>query len=112
MASPQHHVNSQSLASLEECALILNGSERFGRTGTLVSIYTPVDGVTRVGSCHRAEKIHMELIERAAENGFKAFRETSVFQRAEILERLARLLEADAEPFARLIMLEAGKPIQ
>jgi acyl-CoA reductase-like NAD-dependent aldehyde dehydrogenase len=97
---------------LEERPMILNGSDRFGRTGTIATIYNPADGVSTVGSYHRAERLHIELIEHAAENGFKAFRETTIFRRAEILERLARLLEGDFEPFAKLITMEAGKPIQ
>jgi acyl-CoA reductase-like NAD-dependent aldehyde dehydrogenase len=96
----------------EEHALILNGSQRFGKTGTLTSVYNPADGITEIGRYHRAEELHIELIERAAEDGFKGFQHSSIYQRAEILENLAKLLEADIETFAQLIVNEVGKPIQ
>lgn len=91
---------------------ILQGSDRFGLTGPIVPIYYPWDTATLVGECHTAEAIHVELIERAAEQGFEAFRQTKPNRRAEILNKLAELLLTHHEQLSRLITQEAGKPIK
>jgi acyl-CoA reductase-like NAD-dependent aldehyde dehydrogenase len=91
---------------------LLHGSERFGVTGKLLQIYYPADQVTIVGQCHCPEALHIELIERAAEQGFQAFRKTKPAQRAAILSRLGDLLEAHQEAMAVLITQECGKPIR
>jgi acyl-CoA reductase-like NAD-dependent aldehyde dehydrogenase len=92
--------------------LILQGSDRFGHTGTVTPVYYPGDNVTVVGEYHSAQPIHMELIERAAEQGFQRFRKTKPYQRAEILNNLADRLEARCDELALLITREAGKPIK
>ena len=91
---------------------LLHGSERFGITGKILQIYYPADQSTVVGQCHCAEALHIELIERAAEQGFQAFRKTTPAKRAAILSRLADLLEAHQETVAVLITQECGKPIR
>lgn len=92
--------------------LLLHGSDRFGHTGVITPVYSPLDSATVLGCHHRAEPLHLELIERAAEKGFADFRKTSPLRRAEILERLANGIEKRAEEFAQLITREAGKPIR
>lgn len=92
--------------------IILQGSDRFGHTGTIRPVYYPGDNVTIVGEYHSAEPLHIELIERAAEQGFQSFRKTSFAKRADILNRLAERLESHGEQLAQLITREAGKPIR
>ena len=91
---------------------ILQGSERFGVTGNIQPVYYPADQSTQVGACHCAEALHIELIERAAEQGFQSFRKSKPAQRADILWKLANLLEANQETLAVLITRESGKPIK
>jgi acyl-CoA reductase-like NAD-dependent aldehyde dehydrogenase len=92
--------------------MLLHGSESFGRSGIVTPVYSPADNVTAIGSYHRAEPLHIELIERAAEQGFQDFRRTSASRRAEILDRLADGIQAQADTLALLITREAGKPIR
>jgi acyl-CoA reductase-like NAD-dependent aldehyde dehydrogenase len=91
---------------------ILQGSEGFGVSGKLLSVYYPADQSTEIGACHCAEALHIELIERAAEQGFHAFKKTSLTRRAEILLKLSHLLENNQEKLAILITQESGKPIK
>lgn len=91
---------------------ILQGSERFGKSGKTHPVYYPGDAVTLVGDVHYADELHLELIEKTAEQGFQEFRKTKPFQRAAILQNLADRLEAHADALALLITKESGKPIQ
>lgn len=91
---------------------ILQGSDQFGKTGQILPIYYPGDQATRIGEYYNAEALHIELIERSAEQGFEAFRHSSPTRRAEILNKLSHLLEAHHEPLATLITQECGKPIK
>jgi acyl-CoA reductase-like NAD-dependent aldehyde dehydrogenase len=91
---------------------ILQGSDQFGKTGQILPIYYPGDQATRIGEYYCAEELHIELIERTAEQGFQAFRHSSPNQRANILNKLSQLLEAHHEPLATLITQECGKPIK
>lgn len=92
--------------------MILQGSTQFGKTGTVMPIYYPGDNATLIGEFHQAEDLHIELIERAAEQGFQSFRHSMPTQRAAILSRLADLVEANHEELAILITHESGKPIR
>jgi acyl-CoA reductase-like NAD-dependent aldehyde dehydrogenase len=92
-------------------SFLLHGSERFGITGNVLPVYNPADQVSQVGQCHSAELLHVEVIERAAEQGFAVYRKSKPDQRAAILNRLADLLQARQEELAILITRECGKPI-
>lgn len=95
-----------------EHPFIVGGSEHLGVTGNIRPVYFPGDQATLVGSHHQAEALHVELIERAAEQGFQAFRKTRPSERVRILERLTELLEQHRKRLAELITWESGKPIQ
>lgn len=108
-------INSQSsLTPVITAAqpFILQGSERFGKSGKTHPVYYPGDAVTLVGDVHYADDLHFELIEKTAEQGFQSFRKTKPHQRAEILNNLADRLEAHTEALALLITKESGKPIK
>ncbi len=92
-------------------SLILQGSPSFGQTGSTMSVYNPVDNVTLVGEVATAALLHIELIERAAEQGFQRFRKTSIEERARILKRLADAIRQHRKALALLITQEVGKPI-
>lgn len=91
---------------------ILQGSERFGKSGKRQSIYYPGDSVTQVGEAYNAEVLHLELIEKSAEQGFKAFRQSLPETRATILKTLALKLSQHQDALSQLITQESGKPIQ
>src|SRR5687768_3391561 len=109
-------VHQKSSASVQATSyaqpFILQGSDQFGKTGQILPIYYPGDQATKIGEYYCADELHIELIERSAEQGFQAFRHSSPTRRAEILNKLSQLLEAHQEPLATLITQECGKPIR
>jgi acyl-CoA reductase-like NAD-dependent aldehyde dehydrogenase len=80
-------------------------------TPAIQEINLPYDG-TPVGQVYQAGAETVERAIRAAEAGAAAMGQLTQYERAELLDRLRRLLERDAAEFARLITLETGKPIR
>jgi acyl-CoA reductase-like NAD-dependent aldehyde dehydrogenase len=103
--------HSQIQAAATAQPFMLQGSERFGKSGKTHPIYYPGDTVTLVGEVHYADDLHLELIEKTAQQGFQNFRKTKPQKRIEILSNLADRLEAHQEPLATLITQECAKPI-
>ncbi|HXY91000.1 MAG TPA: aldehyde dehydrogenase family protein [Acidimicrobiia bacterium] len=79
-------------------------------TGDELVVRSPYDGheVGRVPACDTAQ------VDRAVEAAATALRHTPIplWQRAEILDRAARLLDERQEEFARTIADEAAKPLK
>ena len=79
-------------------------------TGDELVVRSPYDGheVGRVPACDTAQ------VDRAVEAAVTALRHTPIplWQRAEILDRAARLLDERQEEFARTIADEAAKPLK
>lgn len=80
-------------------------------TGTTRTISIPYDG-TPVAEVHEADEAALERAVAAAEEGAQAMAALTLYERAEILDRLRGLLARDAAEFARLIASESGKPIR
>lgn len=78
--------------------------------GTL-DVHSPWDGSV-VARTARAGPRELELAAEAALTAFEQSRRSPAWQKSELLERVARLLEEQAETFARALVGEAGKPIR
>ncbi len=70
----------------------------------------PVNNET-IGTVGVASKAQLESAALAAERGFLIWRDTSVFERSNILRKAASLLRERTEATARLLTLEQGKPL-
>jgi acyl-CoA reductase-like NAD-dependent aldehyde dehydrogenase len=81
------------------------------RTGGVRTIHLPYDG-TPVGEVYEAEPATVARAVSAAHVGAETMARLTQYERAELLERLRRLLERDAAEFARLVCYETGKPIR
>ena len=81
------------------------------RTGALRTINLPYDG-TAVGDTYEADETTAERAVEAAYSAAPAMAALTQYERAELLERMRRLLERDAEEFALLVCYETGKPIR
>jgi acyl-CoA reductase-like NAD-dependent aldehyde dehydrogenase len=81
-------------------------------TSSILWVKNPVDETTMVGCCALLTPKHVPLLLEKAEKSAQEFATTTATQRAEILNRLAELLEEHTEPLARLITQESGKPIK
>ncbi len=84
---------------------------RWATEGERVEVRSPADGSV-VGVTFRARPEHVEAAIRAAVRAFPATRSMPTFERERILHHVAARLEAQREDFARLMALEAGKPIR
>ena len=71
-------------------------------TGKTRTISIPYDG-TPLAEVYEADEPALERAVAAAEEGARAMAVLSLYERAEILDRLRGLLARDAEEFARVI---------
>ena len=81
------------------------------RSAALRTIRLPYDG-TPVGEVYDADSAAAERAVSAAQAGAAAMAGLPQYERAELLERMRRLLERDAAEFALLVCYETGKPIR
>ena len=91
-----------------EYRFILAGEQH---AGAIYTIACPYDGAP-VGTVHRAGPDTLEQAIQAAVAAFEATRKLPGHKRAAVLRKVAELIAARAEPLARMIALEAGKPIK
>lgn len=88
---------------------ILGGEEVKGSRA--VEVRNPYDE-TVVGMVFPLDKVHIEMILRDAVSGFSKAKELSTGERAAILEGISRRIQERSDELARIITLEAGKPIR
>jgi acyl-CoA reductase-like NAD-dependent aldehyde dehydrogenase len=81
------------------------------RTSSVRTIRIPYDG-TPIGDVYEADESTLARAIEAAERGAHAMAALTLYERAELLDKLRRLLARDEEEFARLIASESGKPIR
>src|ERR1700687_1238273 len=81
------------------------------RTPTLRTITLPYDG-SPVGEVYDADAATADRAVTAAQAGAAEVAKLTQYERAELLDRMRRLLERDAAEFAYLISCESGKPIR
>jgi acyl-CoA reductase-like NAD-dependent aldehyde dehydrogenase len=79
--------------------------------GEHVEVRSPADGSV-VGATYRAGPEHVEAAIRAAVRAFDETRRMPTYERERILNHVSARIEAQREEFARLMALEAGKPIR
>jgi acyl-CoA reductase-like NAD-dependent aldehyde dehydrogenase len=75
------------------------------------AIRLPYDGMP-VGEVYDADAATAGRAVAAAQAGASAMARLTLYERAELLERMRRLLERDAPEFALLVSYETGKPIR
>jgi acyl-CoA reductase-like NAD-dependent aldehyde dehydrogenase len=81
------------------------------RTGTPHTVRLPYDG-TPVGEIYEGDAATAERAVSAAHAGAAAMAALTLYERAELLERMRRLLERDSAEFSLLVCYESGKPIR
>lgn len=79
--------------------------------GELVQVHAPFDNSV-VGTTFRASAAHAETAVRAAVRAFDGTRKMPAFERKRILQIVSEGIRNRSEEFARLMALEAGKPIR
>ncbi|QGQ45841.1 aldehyde dehydrogenase family protein [Metabacillus sediminilitoris] len=97
---------------LMKATSIINGKEVTQAEEKTLEVISPFNGEV-VGKVHLASQ---EDTKKAIETAYQVFHETMkkmpAYRRADILRKTAELLEERTEEFARILGLEAGKPIR
>ncbi len=81
------------------------------RTGNRLTIHSPYNDAP-VAVIHRAGPAEIEAAIAAGVRAFQVTRKLPSWQRAEVLERISDGITRRRDEFARVIALEAGKPIR
>ncbi|RVT94213.1 NAD-dependent succinate-semialdehyde dehydrogenase [Sphingomonas crocodyli] len=89
--------------------LFIAGSWRYGEGRDAEDILDPRTGRGQAAVPHATDADLDEAL-AAAQRGFDLWRKTAPEQRAAVLQRTAAILRERADPLARLITLEEGKP--
>ena len=93
-----------------ELALFINGSWKIGEGRDLFPVVDPASGAT-IGEVPLASPADLDEALDAADRGFKLWRAVTAEQRGAVLKKAAALLRERAEPIARMLTLEQGKPM-
>ena len=95
--------------STNTCGFLVDG--RWISEGNALEVRSPYDG-TLVAVTFRPTPEHVEAAIQAAERSFEITRRMPAYERQAILRSVAVDIAEEKEEFARLIALEAGKPIK
>ncbi len=93
-----------------DLALFINGSWKIGEGRDLFPVVDPASGAT-IGEVPMASAADLDEALDAADKGFTLWRAAPPEQRGAVLKKAAALLRERAEPIARLLTLEQGKPL-
>lgn len=91
------------------CGFFLDG--KWLSEGQPFSVFSPYDH-SLVGTTYHPTATHAEAAVRAAQRAFEITRKTASHERQRILRDISEGIRGGREEFARLIALEAGKPIK
>ena len=89
--------------------LLINGELVVGE-GEAQPVYNPATGEVLL-EIHEASAAQVDAAVNAADHAFTQWGQTTPKQRSECLHKLADMIEAHAETFARLESLNCGKPL-
>jgi acyl-CoA reductase-like NAD-dependent aldehyde dehydrogenase len=98
-------------ATIEKKEFPMLIGDEWVRSAALRTIRLPYDG-TPVGEIYEGDAATAERAVSAAHAGAPAMAALTQYERAELLERMRRLLERDAAEFSLLVCYETGKPIR
>lgn len=102
-------MSSTTTPSGVDLGFLLNG--RWHSDGERIEVKSPGTG-RLVGTTVRATAAQVEEAIRGAVEAFRVTRAMGGFERQRILRNIAHALEKEREELARLVALEAGKPIK
>ena len=90
--------------------LYINGEWTPGASGRMLPVVNPANG-NEIGTVACAERADLDRALEAAEQGFKAWRKVSAFERAKLMRKAASLFRERVESVAPMLTLEQGKPL-
>jgi acyl-CoA reductase-like NAD-dependent aldehyde dehydrogenase len=95
----------------EKFGLFINGQFVEAADGETFDVTCPANG-QHLGTCAEATKQDVDKAVAAAWDAFATWRHTTVIERANILNKIADVIEENLEHFAMLETLDNGKPIR
>ena len=91
--------------------LFIGGEFVEGESGETLDVYCPADGELLAKITQASEKDVDRAVEAAWE-GFKDYKKTNRYERAKILNKIADIIDENAEHLAMVETLDNGKPIR
>ena len=95
----------------ERYKLFINGEWRDASDGQTVKTYSPVDG-SLLAEVAEATKEDIDAAVSSAREAFKTWKNSTVKERAKILNQIADIIDANAELLATVETMDNGKPIR
>lgn len=95
----------------ERYKLFINGEWRDASNGQTVKTYSPVDG-SFLAEVAEATKEDVDAAVSSAREAFKTWKNSTVKERAKILNQIADIIDANAELLATVETMDNGKPIR
>jgi succinate-semialdehyde dehydrogenase/glutarate-semialdehyde dehydrogenase len=93
-----------------EVSLFIDGSWGKGAAGKTIPVMNPASG-DAIGTVAHADTSDLDRALEAAEKGFKIWRKVSAYDRSKLMRKAANILRERAEPIARMMTMEQGKPL-
>ena len=90
--------------------LYINGAWGPGASGRTLPVVNPADG-SQIGAVAYAERADLDRALEAADQGFKAWRKISAFERSKLMRKAANLFRERADAVAPMLTMEQGKPL-
>jgi len=90
--------------------LYINGAWGPGASGRTLPVVNPANG-SQIGAVAYAERADLDRALEAADQGFKAWRKVSAFERSKIMRKAAGLFRERADAVAPILTMEQGKPL-
>ncbi|GAB2900154.1 NAD-dependent succinate-semialdehyde dehydrogenase [Paraburkholderia jirisanensis] len=96
-------------ATYTDTLLLIDGEWCASASGKTIDVVNPATGNV-IGKVAHAGIADLERAVAASRRGFEVWRKVPAYDRAAIMRKAAALLRERAEPIARLMTLEQGKP--
>ena len=96
---------------LKEYGLYINGEWRSASDGATFSSTDPATG-EHLAVCAEATKVDVDNAVKAAQKAFETWKDTTAQQRAEILNKIADIIDANAVHLAKVESMDNGKPFR
>ncbi|HSF20887.1 MAG TPA: NAD-dependent succinate-semialdehyde dehydrogenase [Burkholderiales bacterium] len=90
--------------------LYVNGAWGPGASGRTLPVVNPANG-SQIGAVACAERADLDRALEAADQGFKAWRKVSAFERSKLMRKAANLFRERADAIAPMLTMEQGKTL-
>lgn len=90
--------------------LYVNGAWGPGASGRTLPVVNPANG-SQIGAVAYAERADLDRALEAADQGFKAWRKVSAFERSKLMRKAANLFRERADAIAPMLTMEQGKTL-